>query len=76
MLLVLKVRILLQRLVAVVAARAEDLHSLVPGEMARRFRHVFCNARQADVAPTPNVHFRAAVDVGLRHCFSESAIYI
>ena len=66
----LLVRMLLVRLEVLAvrtSAAAEYLHSFVPGEVCRRFGHVFGHARQADVASAADVHLRTSVYECLRY---------
>ena len=65
LLLLLLLDVSLEQLMTIVASCAEDLQSLVPGEMGRRFGHIFGHARQADVASASDVHLRTSVDVSL-----------
>lgn len=46
----------------------ENLQTFVPGEVSGRFWHVLCYAGEADVTSAADVHLRAAMDEGLRHC--------
>lgn len=59
---------------ATAARIVDDISVSVPVDEAGRIWRFQHNARQVNVAPAPDVHFRVADDLGLRYCKREKYI--